>query len=285
MADPAAHPHRDRPARREDPLPRGRRGQAGRLRPRLPGRRPSLGRSRRLARRPLPLPGAGLADRRPADRDESGRRPLPLRDRGDDRRLPRGARPRGRDDRRQRQRRRDVAGARHPPPAADRPPRAHQLRHLRALPAGIFKAMPAIAKLPGGMSVLAAPFRVGALARAAFKPFSKRGIPAELVASWMEPSMNDAGVRRDLKKVTVGMNKRYTLEAAEKLRGSELPILLAWAPGDRLFPLRTAERLAAEVGQCPHRRDRRLEHVRPDRPAPARRRRDRRLHRLKEGVV
>ena len=122
-------------------------------------------------------------------------------------------------------------------------------------PPGIFKAMPAIAKLPGGMSVLAAPFRIGAFARAAFKPFSKRGIPAELVASWMEPGMRDPGVRRDLKKVTVGMNKRYTLEAAEKLRGSELPILLAWAPGDRLFPLKQAERLAADVRQRPDRRD------------------------------
>ena len=43
------------------------------------------------------------------------------------------------------------------------------------------------------------------------------------------------------------MNKRYTLEAAEKLRGSELPILLAWAPGDRFFPLKFAERLAGEA--------------------------------------
>jgi pimeloyl-ACP methyl ester carboxylesterase len=115
-------------------------------------------------------------------------------------------------------------------------------------PPGIFKAMPAIAKLPGGMSALAAPFRVGALARAAFKPFSKRGIPAELIASWMEPGLNDPGVRHDLKKVTVGMNKRYTLEAAEKLRGTDLPLLLLWAR-DRLFPLKLAERLAADVGE------------------------------------
>jgi pimeloyl-ACP methyl ester carboxylesterase len=47
--------------------------------------------------------------------------------------------------------------------------------------------------------------------------------------------------------VTIGMNKRYTLEAAEKLRGSDLPVLLAWAPKDRVFPLKFAERLAGEV--------------------------------------
>jgi pimeloyl-ACP methyl ester carboxylesterase len=114
-------------------------------------------------------------------------------------------------------------------------------------PPGPFKAMPPIAKLPGGMAILAAPFRIGALARLAFKPFAKKPIPAALVRSWMEPGLNDPAVRRDLRKVTVGMNKRYTLEAAEKLRASELPILLTWAPGDRFFPIKFAERLAGEV--------------------------------------
>jgi hypothetical protein len=55
---------------------------------------------------------------------------------------------------------------------------------------------------------LAAPFRIGALARAAFKPFSKNPIPPELVASWMAPGLHDPGVKRDAKKVTAGMNKR-----------------------------------------------------------------------------
>jgi pimeloyl-ACP methyl ester carboxylesterase len=114
-------------------------------------------------------------------------------------------------------------------------------------PPGIFKAMPPIAKLPGGMTLLAAPFRIGALARAAFKPFSKKPIPPALIASWMEPGLHDPGVKRDAKKVTAGMNKRYTLEAAEKLRNTELPILLAWAPGDRFFPLKYAQRLAADT--------------------------------------
>jgi pimeloyl-ACP methyl ester carboxylesterase len=117
-------------------------------------------------------------------------------------------------------------------------------------PPGMFKAMVPLAKLPGGMSAMAAPFRIGAVARAAFKPFARTPIPAELVASWMAPPMHDSGIRRDLKKATVGMNKRYTLEAAEKLRGSELPILLTWAPGDKYFPISYAERLAGEAGNA-----------------------------------
>jgi pimeloyl-ACP methyl ester carboxylesterase len=46
------------------------------------------------------------------------------------------------------------------------------------------------------------------------------------------------------------MNRRHTLAAAAKLRGSELPILLAWAPGDRYFPISFAERLAGEAGNA-----------------------------------
>jgi pimeloyl-ACP methyl ester carboxylesterase len=117
-------------------------------------------------------------------------------------------------------------------------------------PPGLFKAMPPIAKLPGGMTLLSAPFRVGALARAAFRPFTREPLPPELIASWMAPGTGDRAVFRDLKKVTAGMGKRYTLEAAEKLRGSELPILLAWAPGDRFFPLEYAERIAAEAANA-----------------------------------
>jgi pimeloyl-ACP methyl ester carboxylesterase len=69
-------------------------------------------------------------------------------------------------------------------------------------PPGPFKTMPPIAKLPGGMAMLAAPFRIPALARAAFKPFARTPIPADLIASWMEPGLHDADVKRDVKKVT-----------------------------------------------------------------------------------
>ena len=117
-------------------------------------------------------------------------------------------------------------------------------------PPGIFKAMPPLAKLPGGMLALSAPFRIGAVGRRAFAPFAKTKIPAELIASWMQPATADSGVMHDLKKVTAGMNKRHTLEAATKLRNSDLPIRLLWAPGDRYFPLSYAERLASEAGNA-----------------------------------
>jgi pimeloyl-ACP methyl ester carboxylesterase len=114
-------------------------------------------------------------------------------------------------------------------------------------PPSIFKAMPPLAKLPGGMTVLGLPFRISAIRRAAFAPFAKTKIPAELIDSWMEPGQSDAGVRRDTAKFTAGMNKRYTLEAAEKLANFDRPTLFAWAPEDRFFKLSYAERLAETI--------------------------------------
>jgi pimeloyl-ACP methyl ester carboxylesterase len=97
------------------------------------------------------------------------------------------------------------------------------------------------------MTVISLPFRLGPVRRAAFAPFANAKIPPELIDSWMEPSQSDPGVRRDTAKVTAGMNKRYTLEAAERLRQFDRPTLFAWAPDDRLFKLSDAERLAQAI--------------------------------------
>ena len=117
-------------------------------------------------------------------------------------------------------------------------------------PPGPFKLMPPLAKLPGGMFAISLPFRIPAVTRAAFAPFAKTKIPKDLIASWMAPAKSDSAVLRDAGKVTAGMNKRYTLEAAEKLHSSQLPIRLLWAPADRVFPISYAERLAGEAGNA-----------------------------------
>ena len=114
-------------------------------------------------------------------------------------------------------------------------------------PPGIFKHILPLTRHPGVLPAMIAPFRANVLARAAFRPFAKGPIPSELISSWLEPSRKDPDVRHDLKKVGLEMSNRYTLEAAEKLRDAELPILLAWAPGDRFFPIKYAERLASET--------------------------------------
>lgn len=117
-------------------------------------------------------------------------------------------------------------------------------------PPGPAKALPPIVKLPGAVEVMTLPLRLPAVARLAFKPFAKTPIAPELVESWVEPILSNPGVRHDARELLAGIHRRHTLEAADELRGSELPILLAWAPGDRFFPLRYAERLASEAGNA-----------------------------------
>jgi pimeloyl-ACP methyl ester carboxylesterase len=114
-------------------------------------------------------------------------------------------------------------------------------------PPGIFKLMPPLAKLPGAMTAMGLPFRIAPLRRAAFAPFAKTKIPPQLIDSWMKPSQSDRGVARDTAKVTAGMNKRHTLEAAERLARFDRPVLLAWAPGDRFFPICYAQRLQETI--------------------------------------
>jgi len=113
-------------------------------------------------------------------------------------------------------------------------------------PPGIFKAMPPLARLPGALFLMGLPTRLGPVRRAAFAPFAKSEIDPELVDAWVEPG-SDARIRRDTGKVVRGMNKRYTLEAAERLRDFDRPALLSWAPEDRFFPITYAERLASQI--------------------------------------
>jgi len=54
-------------------------------------------------------------------------------------------------------------------------------------------------------------------------------------------------VRRDALKVLRGISNRQTIEAAERLRAFDRPTLIAWAPEDRFFKLRFAERLASDI--------------------------------------
>jgi len=118
---------------------------------------------------------------------------------------------------------------------------------LERFPPFPFSAMPRLARLPGGMTVLAAPFRIGPLARTTYRMLVKHPIDPALVSDWLAPSLGDPGVRRDAGKLTQGMDKRHTLAAAEKLRSFERPVRFAWATEDRFFRLADAQRLAAMV--------------------------------------
>jgi pimeloyl-ACP methyl ester carboxylesterase len=91
------------------------------------------------------------------------------------------------------------------------------------------------------------PMRLRALRRLplAYGWLTKRPLPDELLDSWLRPFLTDAGVRRDARRALAGIRPEQLLDNASALAGFDRPVLLAWAPEDRFFPLEHAQRLAA----------------------------------------
>jgi pimeloyl-ACP methyl ester carboxylesterase len=111
----------------------------------------------------------------------------------------------------------------------------------------MFRPLQWLARVPGAVYPVVQQLRVPALRRLplAFGWLTKRRVPNEVTAAWLRPAQTDKGVRRDIARLLRGVDSRYTLEAAEKLRGFDRPVLIAWAPEDRFFPREHADRLAS----------------------------------------
>jgi pimeloyl-ACP methyl ester carboxylesterase len=105
------------------------------------------------------------------------------------------------------------------------------------------------ALLPGGVSMTARMMRRPRLANLpiGFGRLTKRGVTREQGVRWSEPVLTDPAVRRDTRRVLLGIHRRYTNAAAERLRDVPVPVLLAWSDDDRVFPRRLADRLAATL--------------------------------------
>ena len=112
-----------------------------------------------------------------------------------------------------------------------------------------FNALGPVTKLPGSVWLITQSLRPRIAQRSpvAFGWVTKRLPEKALVNEWLRPVRTSRGVRRDIGKIFRGVHPRYTLEAAEKLKGFDKPVLLAWAKEDKLFPVEYARRLASEL--------------------------------------
>ena len=94
-----------------------------------------------------------------------------------------------------------------------------------------------------------APARARAVQRAIFGALAKRPVEREVLDSYALPAVTSAGVRRDLARFMAGLDKRHTLEAAERLPAFDKPAVIAWSRQDRFFPAEHGERLAELLPQ------------------------------------
>lgn len=112
----------------------------------------------------------------------------------------------------------------------------------------VFRPLQWLAHVPGAYALIAQLTRSPRLRRSplGFGMLTKDPIDDELTASWTAP-MRERAVRADVLPILKAISSTDTLAAATALGEHPLPTLLAWAPEDRIFTLRYAERLAAMI--------------------------------------
>ena len=113
-------------------------------------------------------------------------------------------------------------------------------------PPKMFRYLGLAAKIPGGMGPIVQSMRIRANRRTpiAFGWLTKRRLPNDVSDHYVNPAIRDRRIREDARAFILGMDSADTIAAAEKLRDFDRPVLLAWAPEDRFFPIAHAERLA-----------------------------------------
>jgi pimeloyl-ACP methyl ester carboxylesterase len=113
-----------------------------------------------------------------------------------------------------------------------------------------FRPFQYAAKVPGLLTALIQPVRLRAIQRGPLAfglLMNPESVDPDVMDAWVRPYLTNPGVRRDAIKFLRSISNRYTIEAAEQLRRLDRPALIAWAPEDRFFKFRYAERLAAEI--------------------------------------
>jgi pimeloyl-ACP methyl ester carboxylesterase len=110
----------------------------------------------------------------------------------------------------------------------------------------MFRPLQLAARVPGAVWLIAQSLRPRPARRLplAFGWLSKRPLPRDVSDAFLAPVLHDRRIRREVAAVLRGISPRHTEEAARRFGEFDKPVLLAWAPEDRFFKLRYAERLA-----------------------------------------
>lgn len=111
-----------------------------------------------------------------------------------------------------------------------------------------FRPLQLAARIPGAVFAIAQSMRPRIARRSplAYGWLAKRGIPNDVSDAWIEPVLHSRAVRNEVAAILKGISSRYTLDAARHFGEFTKPVLIAWAPQDRFFRLKDAERMAGE---------------------------------------
>ena len=111
-----------------------------------------------------------------------------------------------------------------------------------------FRPLKWLAYLPGGYWFSARTLRLDRVRRSklGFGRLTHRPIPDEVTRAWVDQVVGP-DIRADLIATLKAIDKRDTIRAAQRLHELSRPTLLAWAPEDKVFPPRYAERLLSII--------------------------------------
>jgi pimeloyl-ACP methyl ester carboxylesterase len=103
-----------------------------------------------------------------------------------------------------------------------------------------------IGRIPAAPALVSHSLKLRPLRRLplAFGWVTSNPLPREISDSYVKPGYR-ADIRRDTKRLLNGITNRDTLRAAERFGEVDVPVLVAWADDDKLFPQELADRLAA----------------------------------------
>jgi pimeloyl-ACP methyl ester carboxylesterase len=110
----------------------------------------------------------------------------------------------------------------------------------------MFRPLQLLVRIPGSVWLIANGLRPRRAQRLpmTFGWLSKRPLEPPVVQAFLRAARSDCRIRRELAAILRTISNRYTLNAAERFREFDRPVLIAWAPEDRLFPFCHAERMA-----------------------------------------
>jgi pimeloyl-ACP methyl ester carboxylesterase len=114
-------------------------------------------------------------------------------------------------------------------------------------PPGQVKLLQRVARLPGGVRLMAAAMRVPALARCPLGfgrlVFDKRLLTADRLASYARPLTSGGESRERFRRLLLAMDSRHTIEIVESLRRFTRPTMIIWGCEDAYWTPSWAKRL------------------------------------------
>ena len=148
----------------------------------------------------------------------------------------------------------DTAGALSQVTVTRRPERIGRLvltscEYRERIPPAMFAYLGPATRFPRMGPPLFAPMRLRAPRRLpmAYGWLAKRPIDREAEDSYIFPAMTDPRVVHDIHRVLSALDKDVLVEADDKLRGFDKPVLVAWSREDKFFKKESAEGLANDL--------------------------------------